>query len=229
MRSSYAWFRRALRLCYCSIIKRRIFVSRFLCRLRTKQFAISFAIRIFTNFCDVRSWSFETKCQRSINIVSRSCIARLQICCRTNIFSTKYLWFWMMILRKSCLLCRAIIAKRLLTRTFNNVFFDRVFVNWFCDKICECVTKSQINSSQIKSNECFTSSRFTIVLSFREKFRKWMIYENSLIRFFSRIWWWTRIMTFLLLTIESFWLCIMTRSSSWTTWFYDRYKAKCIH
>ncbi len=116
-------------------------------QITNETIAISFAIRIYTSFYNARSWSFKTKCRCNINIISRSCIARLQICCRTSIFSTKYLWFWIIILRKSCSLCRATIAMRSLTRTFNNVFFDRVFVNWFCDKICEFVTKSQISSS----------------------------------------------------------------------------------
>jgi hypothetical protein len=110
----------------------------------------------------------------------------------------------MMILLKFCSLCRATIAKRSLTRTFNNVFFDRVFDNWFYDKICEFVTSSQINFSRFESIECFTSSRFTIVLSFRKRFRKWSIYKNLSTRSFSQIWWWTRIMIFLFLTIESF-------------------------
>ncbi len=129
MRSLYVSLRQALRFCYCLTIKHRIFVSRFRCRLRTKQFAILFAIRIYTSFCDARSWSFETKYRCNTSIVSRSCIARLRICCRTNIFLTTYLWFWMMILFKSCSLCRATIAKRSLTRTFSSVFFDRVFDN----------------------------------------------------------------------------------------------------
>ncbi len=69
MRSSYAWFRRALRLCYCLTIKHRTFVLRFRCRLRMKRSAISFAIRICTSFCDARNWSSETKCQCSTSIV----------------------------------------------------------------------------------------------------------------------------------------------------------------
>jgi hypothetical protein len=129
MKSSFASLRRALRFCYCLTIKHRILDSRFRCRLRTKRFAISFAICICTSFYDAQSWSFETKCQCNINIVSCSCIARLRICCKMSIFLTIYLWFWVMILFKSYFLCRVTIAKRSLTRTFNNVFFDRVFVN----------------------------------------------------------------------------------------------------
>jgi hypothetical protein len=187
MRSSFTSLCRALRFCYCLTIKHRIFDSRFHCKLRTKQFAISFIIRICTSFCDAQNWLSETKCRCNINIVSRLCIARLRICCRTSIFLTTYLWFWMMILLKSCSLCRATIAKRSLTRIFSSVFFDRVFVNWFYDRICEFVTNSQINSSRTESIECFTKSRFTIVLNFREKFRKWSIYENLSTRSFSQI------------------------------------------
>jgi hypothetical protein len=129
MKSLYVSFRRTLRFCYFLTIKHRIFVSRFDCKLQTKQFAISFAIRIYTSFYDARNWLFKTKCRCNSSIISRSCIARLRIYCRTSILLTTYLWFWMMILLKSCSLCRAIIAKRSLTRTFSNVFFDRVFVN----------------------------------------------------------------------------------------------------
>ncbi len=86
MRSSLTSLRRALRFCYCLTIKHRIFDSRFRCKLQTKQFAISFAIRICTNFCDAQSWSSETKCRCSTSIVSRSCIARLRIYCRTSNF-----------------------------------------------------------------------------------------------------------------------------------------------
>jgi hypothetical protein len=107
----------------------------------------------------------------------------------------------MMILLKSCSLYRATIAKRSLTRTFSNVFFDRVFVNWFYDRICEFVTNSQISSSRTESIECFTNSRFTIVLNLRERFRKWSINKNLSTRSFSQIWWWTRITIFLFLTI----------------------------
>ncbi len=64
--SWFASFRRALRLCYCLTIKRYTFVSRFRCKLRTKRFAISFVIRIYTNFCDAQSWSSETKCRCSM-------------------------------------------------------------------------------------------------------------------------------------------------------------------
>ncbi len=187
MKSFYVSLRRVLRFYYCLTIKYRIFVSRFRCKLWTKQFAISFVIRIYTNFCDARSWSSETKCQCNRNIVSRSCITRFWIYCRTSIFLTTYLWFWMMILLKFYSLCHATIAMQSLMRTFNNIFFDRVFVNWFYDKICEFVTNSQINSSRIESIECFTRSRFTIVLNFHEKFRKRSIYENLLTQFFSQI------------------------------------------
>ncbi len=54
-KSLFAWFHRILRFCYCLTNKFRILVLRFRCRLQTKWFAISLAIRIYTSFCDVRN------------------------------------------------------------------------------------------------------------------------------------------------------------------------------